>query len=97
MTPNSMQPVLKPQQMSKNGAISANDAREIGAENRRDWRRAAIGVNRPAVPSWRRFAFDSAPHDDFFLPNFCAPRMVLTIVLVLELLALTLALARPSS
>ena len=92
-----MQPVLKPQQMSKNGAISSNDAREIGAENRRDWRRAAIGVNSPAVPSWRRFAFDSAPHDDFSLPNFCAPRMVLTIVLVLELLALTLALARPSS
>ena len=47
------------------------------------------------VPSWRRIAFDPAPQDDFFLPDFCAPRMVLAIVLVLELLALTFALARP--
>ncbi len=90
-----MQPVLKPQQMSKSGAVSPSDARELGAGNRLDRRRATISVNTPTVPSWRRFGFDSAPHDDFFLPDFCAPRMVLTIVLVLELLALTLALARP--
>ncbi len=90
-----MQPVLKPQQMSKSGAISSNDGREIGAGNRLDRRRAATSINIPAVPSWRRFAFDSAPHDDFFLPDFCAPRIVLAIVLVLELLALILALARP--
>ncbi len=90
-----MQPVLKPQQMSKSGAISPSDARELGAGNRLDRRRAATSMNTPAVPSWRRFAFDSAPHDDFFLPDLCAPRIVLVIVLVLELLALTLALARP--
>jgi two-component system sensor histidine kinase AlgZ len=52
-------------------------------------------MNTPAEPSRRRIAFDPTPQDDFFLPDFCAPRMVLTIVLVLELLALTLALARP--
>ncbi len=90
-----MQPVLKPQQMSKSGAVSRSDAGELGAGNRLDRRRAAPSMNTPAVPSWRRFAFDSAPHDDFFLPDLCAPRIVLTIVLVLELLALTLALARP--
>ncbi len=90
-----MQPVLKPQQMSKSGAVSLSGARELGAGNRLDRRRAAPSVRPPAVPSWRRFAFDSAPHDDFFLPDLCAPRIVLVIVLVLELLALTLALARP--
>ena len=90
-----MQPVLKPQQMSKSGAVSPSGARELGAGNRLDRRRAAPSMNTPAVPSWRRFAFDSAPHDDFFLPDLCAPRIVLVIVLVLELLALTLALARP--
>ncbi len=47
-------------------------------------------------PSVRRIAFDPPPADDFFLPDFCSPRMVLAIVLVLELLALTFALARPS-
>jgi two-component system sensor histidine kinase AlgZ len=52
-------------------------------------------MTKPAPPSWRRIAFDPAPPDDFFLPDFCAPRMVLAIVLVLELLALTFALARP--
>ena len=41
-------------------------------------------------------AFDPEPQDDFFLPDLCAPRMVLAIVLVSELLALTLTLARPS-
>ncbi|MEE8543752.1 MAG: hypothetical protein V3S94_07830, partial [Gammaproteobacteria bacterium] len=87
--------MLKPQQMSKSGAVSPSDARELGAGNRLDRRRATISVNTPTVPSWRRFGFDSAPHDDFFLPDFCAPRMVLAIVLVLELLALILALARP--
>ncbi|MEE8236706.1 MAG: histidine kinase [Gammaproteobacteria bacterium] len=81
--------------MSKSGAVSPSGARELGAGNRLDRRRAATSTNTPAVPSWRRFAFDSAPHDDFFLPDLCAPRIVLVIVLVLELLALTLALARP--
>jgi len=41
-------------------------------------------------------AFDPEPQDDFFLPDLCAPRMVLAIVLISELLALTLTLARPS-
>ena len=44
-----------------------------------------------------RFYHAGAPlNDDFFLPDFCATRMVFAIVLVAELLALTLSLARPS-
>lgn len=35
--------------------------------------------------------------DDFFVPDFCAARMVLAVVLIAELLAVTLALARSSS
>jgi two-component system sensor histidine kinase AlgZ len=38
-----------------------------------------------------------APSQDFFLPDFCHPRMVLGVVLISELLALVLALARPNS
>jgi two-component system sensor histidine kinase AlgZ len=35
-----------------------------------------------------------ASFDDFFIPDFCAPRMVLGVVVVAELVALTLTLAR---
>jgi two-component system sensor histidine kinase AlgZ len=34
--------------------------------------------------------------DDFFIPDLCAPRMVLAVVLIAELVAVTLSLARPS-
>ena len=38
------------------------------------------------------------PHlDDFFIPDFCATRMVFAVVLIAELVALTLALARPDA
>ena len=36
-----------------------------------------------------------ASDDDFFIPDFCATRMVFAVVLVAELLAVTLSLARP--
>lgn len=35
--------------------------------------------------------------DDFFIPDFCAPRMVLAVVLIAELVAVTLSLARPDA
>ena len=35
--------------------------------------------------------------DGFFIPDFCAPRMVFAVVLIAELVALTLALARPDA
>jgi two-component system, LytTR family, sensor histidine kinase AlgZ len=40
--------------------------------------------------------FDT-PADDFFIPDFCATRMVFAVVLVAELLAVTLSLARPAA
>jgi len=81
--------------MSKSGAISPSSDRQTRAENGQSLRSPSTSVNTPAVPFRRRITFDPAPPDDFFLPDFCAPRMVLAIVLVLELLALTFALARP--
>ncbi len=81
--------------MSKRGATEPIRVRESGAGETPNRRRRTTRMNNPAGPSWRRIAFDPAPADDFFLPDFCAPRMVLAIVLVLELLALTFALARP--
>jgi len=35
--------------------------------------------------------------DDFFIPDFCAPRSVFVVVLIAELIAVTLSLARPSA
>ena len=53
---------------------------------------------RPAAPERveRERASDrsSPPVDDFFIPDFCATRMVFAIVLIAELIALTLTLAR---
>jgi two-component system sensor histidine kinase AlgZ len=67
--------------MSKPGAI------EIQAKD-----------ERPAAPERveRERASDrsSALADDFFIPDFCATRMVFAIVLIAELIALTLTLAR---
>ena len=90
-----MRPALKPQPMSKSGAIKLNDTGEIGAGESLDRRRPGTSKNTRGTTSSRRIVFDPAPQDDFFLPDFCAARMVLSIVLALELLALTLALARP--
>ena len=39
----------------------------------------------------------SRPDDDFYLPDFCAPGMVLGVVLIAELVAIVLSLARGSS
>ncbi len=56
----------------------------------------------PALETPERSAAEPAPGrldasgDDFFLPDFCATRMVFAVVLVAELLAVTLALARPT-
>ena len=38
---------------------------------------------------------DSASQTSFYLPDFCAPRMVLAVVLLAELLAIAFTLARP--
>ncbi len=70
--------------MSKPGAIEASTEHErLSAAERVDPERAADKVA-PAL-------------DDFFIPDLCATRMVFAIVLVAELIALTLSLARPAA
>ena len=81
--------------MSKRGATSLSKTRQVRAGDSLDRRRPGISMNTSVGPSARRIAFDPGPQDELFLPDFCAARMVLAIVLILELLALTLALARP--
>jgi two-component system sensor histidine kinase AlgZ len=74
--------------MSKTGAI----------ENAADDRTPRTTL----IPPPRSSAAADAPEaakadsglDTFFIPDFCAPRMVLAVVLIAELVALTLALAR---
>jgi two-component system sensor histidine kinase AlgZ len=61
---------------------------------------AASGQD-PANTADRAPQSDAAPAadrltDDFFIPDFCAPRMVFAVVLIAELLAVTLTLARPT-
>jgi two-component system sensor histidine kinase AlgZ len=81
--------------MSKRGATNLSNTRQVRAGDSLDRRRPGISMNTSVGPSARRIAFDPGPQDELFLPDFCAARMVLAIVLILELLALTLALARP--
>jgi two-component system, LytTR family, sensor histidine kinase AlgZ len=47
------------------------------------------------VDAERADASADSPKDDFFIPDFCAARMVFAVVLIAELLAVTFALARP--
>lgn len=75
--------------MSKSGVTSL-DRGDVGAGRLAEERR-----NASANSSAQQILFDPAPADDFFLPDFCAPRMVLAIVLALELFALMFVLARP--
>ena len=51
----------------------------------------------PAAVPRRPASRLDASDDDFFIPDFCATRMVFAVVLVAELLALTLSLARPTA
>ena len=68
--------------MSKPGAI------DVSAENER----AAVADR---VERERAAEKAASPADDFFIPDLCATRMVFAIVLIAELIALTLSLARP--
>jgi two-component system, LytTR family, sensor histidine kinase AlgZ len=77
--------------MSKTGAI------EPPAEDRTP-RTTLVPPPRPSVSAGAA----PAPRvdvrlDGFFIPDFCEPRMVLAVVLIAELVALTLALARPDA
>src|SRR5262245_34811056 len=82
-TTRSTMPEPKLRLMSKNGAAEARAAsdRLTSAE-----RVGGVATDTP----------DSAAPDDLSIPDFCAPRMVFAVVLIAELLAVTLSLARPT-
>jgi len=71
--------------MSKTGAI------DQPAEARTP-RTTLVPPPRPSAPAVTPTG--DSRLDAFFIPDFCAPRMVLAVVLIAELVALTLALAR---
>ena len=74
--------------MSKTGAI------DQPAEARTP-RTTLVPPPRPSAPADVAANPTGDPRlDAFFIPDFCAPRMVLAVVLIAELVALTLALAR---
>ncbi len=89
----STKPELSPRQTSRPGAaeilaVEVNRPKLEAAPESSDLQRTAP-VNTP------RRADTSA--DDFFIPDFCTTRMVFVVVLLAELLAFTLSLARPSA
>jgi two-component system sensor histidine kinase AlgZ len=73
--------------MSKTGAI------ENAADDRTP-RTTLIPPPPPSAAAETPAAKTDPALDSFFIPDFCAPRMVLAVVLIAELVALTLALAR---
>jgi two-component system sensor histidine kinase AlgZ len=80
--------------MSKTGAI------EHAAEASTP-RTTLVPPPRPSATAKEAALAPSSPLDAsldaFFIPDFCAPRMVFAVVLVAELVAVTLALARPDA
>ena len=70
--------------MSKPGAIEASAGHERSSATPRVEPERAAEKARPLA-------------DDFFIPDLCATRMVFAIVLIAELIALTLSLARPGA
>ena len=81
--------------MSKSGATNTDSGTGLSEQAELLERRSA------ATPAPTKRAAsereESATADDFFLPDFCIPSMVLAVVLISELLALTFTLARPSA
>jgi two-component system sensor histidine kinase AlgZ len=79
--------------MSKTGAT------ERAAEDASP-RPTLVPPPRPSISAESSPKTDSAlagAADTFFIPDFCAPRMVFAVVLIAELVALTLTLARPDA
>src|SRR5688572_21351041 len=90
-TLRSPRPVPRRRRMSKTGAI------ERPPEDRTS--RTTL-IPPPRASASAASASTRAPDsklDTFFLPDFCATRMVFAVVLIAELVAVTLALARPDA
>jgi two-component system sensor histidine kinase AlgZ len=75
--------------MSKTGAIDAPSGNDRTPVTDRV-------ESKPGAPRTEPTRAD-APADDFFIPDFCGTRMVFGVVLIVELLAVTLSLARPAA
>src|SRR5690606_1968935 len=89
--PRSTKPERKPRLMSRLGAPELISRADDGPAQAR----IAAPLRRQSFP-WAYMAPRSAAGDEFFLPDFCAPRMALVVVLICELLAAVLTLARPT-
>jgi two-component system sensor histidine kinase AlgZ len=74
--------------MSKTGAIENSADDRTPRTTLMPPPRSSAAAGAPEAPK------PDAGLDAFFIPDFCAPRMVLAVVLIAELVALTLALAR---
>ena len=92
--PRSTKPAPEPRLMSKPGAIDLSTAPALAAE-----RAGQAPAEEPRPATSRRPESDTGlqAREEFFLPDFCDPRSVLAVVLVGELLAVALALARPGA
>jgi len=79
--------------MSKSGATDSGGGAELSEQAElRERGSAAQPARSDDKPDGQA---DPGGLEDFFLPDFCAPSMVLAVVLISELLAVTLTLARP--
>jgi two-component system sensor histidine kinase AlgZ len=76
--------------MSKTGAVEQPPAA-------RTPRTTLVPPPRPSVAAEAGPAPQDLRVDAFYIPDFCATRMVFAVVLIAELVALTLALARPNA
>jgi two-component system sensor histidine kinase AlgZ len=77
--------------MSKTGAVDRSSEDRPPRTTLIPPPRASAAANPAAT-----LALDSQL-DPFYIPDFCAPRMVFAVVLIAELVAVTLALARPNA
>ncbi len=73
--------------MSSSGATNPPSAADADAQTLTEHHSKSARLSEPGR--------DDATLDAFFLPDFCVPRIVLGVVLISELLALVLTLARP--
>jgi two-component system sensor histidine kinase AlgZ len=80
--------------MSKSGATNSGSSTELSEQA--ELLERGIRAKPASADQTQPEQADSATLDDFFLPDFCVPSMVLAVVLISELLAVTLTLARPS-
>ena len=79
--------------MSKSGATDSGGSAEVSEQAE------LLELGFPGQPAATEATpprqADSVTPDDFFLPDFCVPSMVLAVVLISELLAVMFTLARP--